>query len=207
MTETPTLPGFLEALAAGTPAPGGGAAAAITAALAAALAGMTARLAVGRNDPGGEGLAQAVTAADELRARLVELADRDSRAFTGVLAALRLPAEGAEHALARRAAWREAAQVPAEVIRCCREVALLARRMVRDGRPSAAGDALMAALLAAAAAAGSQVNLRLNVQSAGRPEDLRVLADQAEILLRDTQRAAAEARLALEERLGTSGKG
>ena len=71
-----------------------------------------------------------------------------------------------------------------------------------DGLPGAQGDALMAALLAAAAAAGSQVNLRLNLNAAGRPEDLRVLADESEILLRETQRAAADARLAVEERLG-----
>jgi hypothetical protein len=60
----------------------------------------------------------------------------------------------------------------------------------------------MAALLAAAAGAGSLINLRLNVQAAGRPDRLRELAEQSQVILRETQRAAADARLVAEERLG-----
>jgi hypothetical protein len=62
----------------------------------------------------------------------------------------------------------------------------------------------MAGLLAAAAAAGSHLNLRFNTRAAGRPEDLRVLTDQSEVLLRETQRAAAETRLLAEEQLNRS---
>src|SRR5438876_9080669 len=46
--EGPTLDGWLEELAAGTPAPGGGSAASLAGALAGALVGMVARLTVGR---------------------------------------------------------------------------------------------------------------------------------------------------------------
>lgn len=203
MTGPQTLTGFLDALAEGTPAPGGGAAAAITAALAAALTAMAGRLALSRGDPAVRPAAEhVVESAEALRARLLELSERDSRAYRALLAALRSGEGGeAERAAGRMVAWREAARVPAEVVRASREVCLLARRMAREGLPSARGDALMATLLAAAAAAGSQVNLRLNLQGAGRPEDLRVLADQSEILLRDTQRAAAEARMIVEEGL------
>jgi hypothetical protein len=63
----------------------------------------------------------------------------------------------------------------------------------------------MAALLAAAAAAGSQLNLRLNVQAAGGPPLLRILADNTGIVLREAQRAAADARLVAEERLTSGG--
>ncbi len=194
---------LLDALAAGTPAPGGGAAAAITGALGAALAGMCGRLALPRAAADARaGVDAAIERADALRAQLADLADRDAAAFRQVLEAKRAT-DGTEEErrLRRVAAWREAVRVPAGVVRACREVALLARRMAREGLPGAQGDALMAALLAAAAAAGSQVNLRLNLEAAGRPEDLRVLADETEILLRETQRAAAEARLAVEERL------
>ncbi len=195
------LDDFTRELAQATPAPGGGAAAAVTGALAAALAAMTGRIALAR---GGEdaGLAQLVESAEALRTRLLALADEDALAYSAVLAA-RKDATGAEQEQEARvrAAWRKAAQVPAEVVRLSREVALLGRRAVRAAPPSAGPDAVMATLLAAAAAAGSQLNLRANVLAAGRPEDLRVLADQSDIALRETQRAAAEARMALEERL------
>ncbi|MBK9068153.1 MAG: cyclodeaminase/cyclohydrolase family protein [Gemmatimonadetes bacterium] len=198
------LADVLGAIADGTPAPGGGAAAAVAGALAAALAGMCGRLALPRAAPEAHpGVESLIERADALRAQLAALAERDAEAYRQVLEAQRAT-DGTEgdRRLRRVAAWREAVRVPAGVIRACREVALLARRMARDGLPGVQGDALMAALLAAAAAAGSQVNLRLNLNAAGRPEDLRVLADESEILLRETQRAAADARLAVEERLG-----
>jgi formiminotetrahydrofolate cyclodeaminase len=100
------------------------------------------------------------------------------------------------------AAWRRAARVPADVVRLSREVAQLACRAAHEGPPSTLGDAAMAALLAAAAGAGSQVNVRLNVQAAGEPEDLRALAEGSETDLREAQRAAGETRLLVEERLG-----
>ncbi len=195
-----TLRSFGVAVAAGTPAPGGGAVAAVTGALAAALAAMVGRLTLTRAgaDPGVEGL---ITTADSLRDRLFELAQADETAFKSVVEATRT-----RDVAAIDQAWRAATRIPAEVIRHCSEIAELARRVAKDGPPAALGDAVMAALLAAAAAAGSQVNLRLNVQAAGRPEDLSVLADTSESILQATQRAAAEARLAVEERLGGSGK-
>jgi len=199
-----SLDEFTAALARATPAPAGGAAAAVTGAIAASLAAMVGRIALARN-PGDVSLEQLVEAAEHLRGRLLELAEEDARAYQAVLDAKRDRTGGEQEQEARiRAAWRKAAQVPAEVVKLAREVASVGRRAARGAPASAAPDAVMATLLAAAAAAGSQLNLRANVQAAGRPEDLRVLADQTEIPLRETQRAAAEARLALEEKFGTS---
>lgn len=209
MQPAATLDGFLAAVADGTPSPGGGAAAAVTAALAAALTTMVGRLALARAEPDRrDGLEQLVQAGDALRLQLVELAARDAAAYAAVLEARRSHEGGEAVRDARLAsAWREATRVPASVIRLTREVALLARRAAREGPAAARGDALMASLLAAAVGAGSHINLRLNLQAAGRPEDLRVLADQSEILLRDTQRAAAEVRMLVEEELSGSRTG
>lgn len=197
MSADRTLVAFSEAVAAGTPAPGGGAVSAVVAALAAALAGMVGRLALARTSQGDPNLEQLTASADRLRCRLLDLAVEDEAAYGGVIAARRT---GDPAALAQ--AWREAAHVPAQVVRHCGDVAQLARRAAREGPPAAVGDAVMAALLAAAAGAGSLINLRLNVQAAGRPERLRELADMSEVILRETQRAAADARLVAEERLG-----
>ena len=194
---------FGKQVAAPTPTPAGGAVAAVSASLAAALVEMVGRIAQARPGADSGSLAQMVEQAEGLRARLLELAEEDSRAFAAVLEAKRSTASGEAERDARiRRAWRHAGQVPADVIRLCREVTQLARRAAHEGPPSTLGDAVMAALLAAAAAAGSHLNLRSNLEAAGRPEDMRVLANDTEILLRDTQRAASDARLMAEERLG-----
>jgi glutamate formiminotransferase/formiminotetrahydrofolate cyclodeaminase len=195
MSAEQTLAAFGDEVAAGTPAPGGGAVAAVCGALAAALVAMVGRLALVRESA--PGLADLVAEADQLRGRLLELAEQDAAAYGEVIRA-RQAGDGA----ALAAAWRTACQVPDGVIRACGEVTRLARRAARDGLPTTVGDAVMAALLAAAAAEGSHINLRLNAQASGRPEALRVLADHSEVILRDTRRAAEEARLVVEERLG-----
>jgi formiminotetrahydrofolate cyclodeaminase len=180
--------------------------AAVTAGLAAALVEMVGRIAQARDKTGSAGLAQLVEQSEHLRARLLALAEEDSKAFAAVLEAKRSTAGGeAERDTRLRRAWRHAGQVPADVTRLAREVAQLARRAAQAGPPGTLGDAVMAALLAAAAAAGSHLNLRFNMEAAGRPEDLRVLANDTELLLRDTQRAASETRLLAEQRL-TGGK-
>jgi formiminotetrahydrofolate cyclodeaminase len=193
---------FAARVASSDPVPAGGSVAAVTASLAASLVEMIGKIAVARDTSESPALAQLVEQAGQLRQRLLVLSEEDEKAFAAVLAARRDTTGGeAERDVRLRRAWRHAAQVPADVVRLSREIAQLARRAAKDGPPSTVGDAVMAALLAAAAAAGSHVNLRLNMEAAGRPEDVRVLANDTEVLLRDTQRAASEVRLAAEQRL------
>lgn len=198
MVDTRSLETFAEAVAAATPTPAGGAVAAVTASFAAALTGMVARLALSKTRGAAPpSLTALADSSDRLRVRLLELAGEDEVAFRGVLEARRTGDEPAT-----LAAWRHAGRVPADVVRLSREVAQLACRAAREGPPSTLGDAAMAALLAAAACAGSQVNLRLNVQAAGQPEDLRVLVDRSETDLQEAQLAAGETRRLVEARLG-----
>jgi len=204
MSDSPTLADFSRQVAEATPAPAGGSVAAATGALAAALVTMIGRISE-RKAAGDStaGFGQMAERGEELRSRLLELSGEDARAYGEVLAALR-SREGTDTSRAGRvqAAWRGAVRVPVDVVRLSRDVAQLARRAAREGPRSLIGDAVMAALLATAVAAGSAINARLNLQAAGRPEQLRVLVDETEVTLREAQRAAADARLALEERLG-----
>jgi formiminotetrahydrofolate cyclodeaminase len=202
-----SLDEFAQQVAAPTPTPAGGSVAAVSAGLAAALVEMIGRIAQARRKEPSDGLTQLVEQADQLRRRLLQLAEEDARAFEAVLEAKRSTAGGeAEREVRIRRAWRHAGQVPADVVRLAREVAQLARRAAQDGPPSTLGDAVMAALLAAAVAAGSHVNLRLNLEAAGRPEDMRVLANDTEVVLREAQKAASEVRLLAEERLNQAGR-
>ncbi|MFN8652773.1 MAG: cyclodeaminase/cyclohydrolase family protein [Gemmatimonadales bacterium] len=193
---------FARQVASTDPVPAGGSVAAVTGSLAAALVEMIGKIAAAKAKSESPALTQLVEQAAHLRERLLVLAEEDAAAFRGVLEAKRDTSGGeAERDMRIRRAWRKAGQVPADVVRLSREIAQLARRAAQDGPPSTMGDAVMAALLAAAVGAGSHLNLRFNLEAAGRPEDMRVLANDSEVLLRDTQRAASEVRLIAEERV------
>ena len=124
---TLSLSELLDAVAAATPAPASGTAAAYAAALGAALAELAAG--VSRDDA-------AVAEARELRARLVHLADEDAEAYTAFLA------ERNDETRAR------IVEVPREISAAAAQVVTLGERLGRAGKPSVAGDAQAAVELA-----------------------------------------------------------
>src|SRR5581483_667496 len=106
---------LLDAVAARTPAPGGGSSAAIATALAAALVQMAANFADGQDD--------AFARAGELRTRALELAEIELHAYEPVLEALRLPRDDPERASRVSAAQTQASRSPLEVSRVAAEIA------------------------------------------------------------------------------------
>jgi formiminotetrahydrofolate cyclodeaminase len=86
---------LLEDVAAATPAPGGGSAAAWTAALAAALVEMSARLTLSRAELAERHprMTELCERAHELRVVALELGERELTSYAPVLEALRLPRE------------------------------------------------------------------------------------------------------------------
>ena len=152
--------GFLDQLAARTPTPGGGGAAAVTGALAAGLVAMAARFSERQLPEAGDLADQA----DELRRRVADLAEADARAYTSVLKALRLPRDEAQRREARRReALEGAAAVPLEITTIGARVAQLAVRVAEAGNPNLRGDAVTAALLAAASARSAASLVDINV--------------------------------------------
>src|SRR4051812_46699650 len=89
-----TLGGFLDRVAAHESAPGGGAAAAVSAALAAGLVGMVARFS-GAEVPDADAIAGE---ADRLRRLALQLAGQDADAYQAVLAVVRLPKQSPDRA-------------------------------------------------------------------------------------------------------------
>ena len=118
---TPPPYGFLEALAAGTPAPGGGSAAAYSGAAGAALVEMVARLTIGKKNYKDveQQMLDILEKAEDIRAELTMAIEKDAEAFSEVLNAYMLPKESAQERVARLNAIKDAtinaALVPLEV--------------------------------------------------------------------------------------------
>ena len=163
-----TLDDFLDGLAARTPTPGGGGAAAVTGAMAAGLVAMAARFSAARL-PGALDLAEQ---ADELRRRAAELAEADAVAYTAVLDARRGGGD-------LREALAGAAVVPLEIAEIGARVAQMAARVASAGNPNLRGDAVTGALLATASARSAACLVDINVGRGGLEPELSRRAAQA----------------------------
>ncbi|HLE15113.1 MAG TPA: glutamate formimidoyltransferase [Anaerolineales bacterium] len=178
---------FLEALAAETPAPGGGSASAYAGAMSAGLVAMVARLTIGRKKYAGVETQMRIVLeeAEGLRAALAEAVSQDAAAYEAVMAAYKLPKDDPAEQQARSAAVQsamlEAARVPLSVVQWCVQVLDLVNQVVVLGNVNAISDAGTAAALAGAALAGAALNVRINVAALEDREAAGQLADELQI--------------------------
>jgi formiminotetrahydrofolate cyclodeaminase len=179
-----TLTEFLAALAAPTPAPGGGAAAAISGATAAALVEMVAGLSLKKSPDGAEAALQQRTAAQmaALRAELLTLADDDANAYNAFIQAMRLPKveehERDARSRAMSAAAERAAEVPFKTLRAISAAAEAARLLTGRSLVSAASDLDVALRFARAAGLSAAENVEANLPFIDDPETRATLANQ-----------------------------
>jgi len=162
---------YLDDAASKKPAPGGGSVSACAGALGAALVGMVCNLTREREkfaDVETE-IVTLVEAAEAARARLEQLLQEDTTAYSGVIAAYKMPKETAEEQAARTAAIQAglivAADVPLEICRVAVEVCRLAKVAAGIGNPQAVTDAGIGAILGEAAVVGAALNVKINLGS------------------------------------------
>jgi methenyltetrahydrofolate cyclohydrolase len=167
-TELP-LARFLDMVASREPAPGGGASAAVAVALAAALTAMAARFSTEHLDDAGT----VADRAEELRSRVMPLAQADAAAYGRVLDAYRIP-RGDEEGRRRRIreALSEAADVPLSIAEVGAEVAGNAAQLVEEGNPNLRGDAVTATVLAVAGVRAAATLVEINVSAGGADDRL-----------------------------------
>jgi len=194
---------WLGQLADRTPAPGGGAVAALCAASSAALLEMVANYTTGGKWADREEAMKAVLAeAAELRARAAQLAQDDAEAFGAVGAAYGLPRSTPEEKAARRAAIEEAtrgaAEPPVQVGRVATRLVALADGMVEPANPNVLSDVGVAAATARAALSGSVTNIVVNAAFLGEADGAR-LRDEAAGLEQAMAQADAVAARVLEK--------
>lgn len=192
-----TLEAYLDALASDAAVPGGGSAAALAGAMAAALTAMVARIA-GRNPKNVASMAALdaiVSRADELRADLIGARSDDETAFKAVMTAQRMPQGTPEATLARRQALDDAlaraAEEPLRATELSLNVLELAEKLAGLPANALSSDVGCAAELAAGALASSAYNVRVNHRYM---RDASIVALQREAL--EEREAAAAALLA-----------
>ena len=193
--ERQTIGTWLTELASGAPAPGGGAAAAMQAAMGAALVGMVCSLTIGK--PRYAAHEPTMTAARdrsaELRREAMELADADAEAFAAVADAYRLPRQTDESRTARAEAVQRAllgaTVVPLRTAEVAAAVIELAGRVVAGANVAVLSDVAVAAASARAALDSATVNVEINLAALTDP----LRRDELSARLAGPQAARAEA--------------
>jgi glutamate formiminotransferase/formiminotetrahydrofolate cyclodeaminase len=174
---------FLDSLAAGTPTPGGGSAAAQAGAMAAGLVAMVARLTSGKKKYAAvqAQMDEIIEAAESLRADLTTAVKTDSEAFEAVMAAYKLPKDDPDRPSAIHMATLHASEVPLEVARMTVRVLKLALIAARIGNVNAITDAGSGAALAQAALTGAGYNVRINAKDLDQNSGQRLLEDLSDL--------------------------
>lgn len=156
---------FIENLAAPTPTPGGGSAAAYAGAMAAGLVSMVARLTIGKKGYSEveATMKKILEESETLRNDLTSGVTEDSEAFDQVMAAYKIPKSDPGRAPAIQEATLLAAQVPLEAAKKSYRVAELALEAAQSGNKNAITDAGSAVNLAIAGINSAAYNVRINL--------------------------------------------
>jgi formiminotetrahydrofolate cyclodeaminase len=186
---------YLERLASSEPTPGGGSAAALTGAMAAALLAMVARITLASPKHGGvHTLAQRIVhEADALRAGFVAARPIDEAAYGAVIAAQSLPrgteTEKRERTERMQAALAGAAEAPLGVAGLASATIRLAEQAAALGNDHLMSDVDCALRLARAALDASAANVKVNHRFLKNAEVTTAQASRLAALL-DTATAA-----------------
>lgn len=198
--------GFVEQVGSRTPAPGGGSAAALIAALGAALGAMVGWLTYGKRrfEDKDTLMRRLIPPLHEAEQRLIPLIDADASSFDAYLAALGLPKHTPEEAAARHQAMQDslkkAIEVPLTVMRTadgCWEPML---EMARHGNPASRSDLEVGARALDTGLWGAWRNVRSNLADVEDETFKRQVAAESEALAARSQQKVAEILKILDER-------
>jgi len=164
-----TVREFLDEVASGNPAPGGGSVSALAGSLGAALGCMVANLTLGK--PGYEAatgeISDALQKLETLRKDLLNIVEEDTQAFNRVSVAYLMSKESGTQKVERSKAIQEAlkgaTQVPLKLTRKCASALDLLKALAAKGNPSAASDAGVGALMIYGGLMGASLNVEINL--------------------------------------------
>ena len=183
-----TLDSFAAELASAAPTPGGGGAAALAGALAAALGNMVGNLTVGKkkyadNEPR---LKELNKRAEELRVQLLEQIDADAENFRPLSQAYGIPKDDPTREETLERCLHAAAEPPMQILRLSAEAAAMAAEYAALGSKLVVSDAGCAAAMAEAAVRSAALNVIINTRlmkdrefAEGMNRELHELMDSA----------------------------
>lgn len=183
---------FCDVLASDAPAPGGGSTAALEGALGAALTAMVCGLTtVGKSREKYAEYQEFVLASQkkalDLKARFVDVMDRDTEAFNVVSAAFGMPKAADEEKAARSAAIQKGLEgctrTPFEMMELAAETLELTAELLGKTNDSAASDLGVSALSMRAAIQGAWLNVLINIGSLKNKELAEDYRKKGEALL------------------------
>lgn len=162
---------YLDDLAANLPAPGGGSAAALTAATGVALISMVANFTIGKEKyKAVEGqIKRILSSSEELREKLTTLVDEDVAAYKKLSQGFNLPKDSPEDKRKRaqtvQQGLKEALATPLEVCKCCHQAIKLCPAIAEKGNLNLISDVGVAAALLTSAFQSALLNVEINLKS------------------------------------------
>lgn len=191
-------------LASKAAVPGGGAGAAVAAAVGSALGEMVANLTRGkrRYEEAQPQIEEYLPKLEELRHRMLELADEDARAFTPLAAAYAMP-RGTDEERARRDevlehALRRASEPPERLMETICEAIDIVDELTRIGSKMALSDAGAGAALLSASLRAACLNIFINARAMHDRDFAEDLVSRTQAMLEDGCAKADEAYLRVE---------
>ena len=159
-----SLRAFAEALAAKEPVPGGGGAAALAGAVAAALCSMVCNYTLGKKAYAEveEDIRTLSEEAGSARIRMLELVDEDAQAFIPLSQAYAIPKDDPGRAEALEAATKGAIEAPLEMAELAAWIVDIAAELEDKGSRMLVSDAVCAGILARASLECAVENVRIN---------------------------------------------
>lgn len=168
---------FTALLASENPVPGGGGAAALTAALGSALGSMVGALTLGKKSYASveKEIREAMTALEQLRLRLLDTVQADAEGFAPLAAAYRLPGDMPDRDAILENATLRACEAPLTMMELCCQALEQMTVMAEKGSRMAVSDAGCGAALLKAGLDAAALNVYINTGNlADRTEAARL---------------------------------
>lgn len=176
---------FAEVLASKAPVPGGGGAAALVGALGVALCSMVGNLTVGRKKYAAyeEDVKAMLAKGEGIRARLLELVDKDAEAFEPLSKAYSIPKDDPTRNETLESVTKFACEAPVKMMSACCEAIELLEEMLEKGSVTLVSDVGCGALCCMAALESASMNIFVNTKTLLDREAAAALDGQADAML------------------------
>lgn len=193
MLENMTIKAFMKDLSSESPAPGGGAAAAVTAALSAALCSMVFNLTIGKKcyDELSENdqmlIKDSLISSEAMMEKYLQLMQKDAEAFLSLIAAFKLPkaTEGEKQNRSKliNEGYENALNIPRELAKNAMNLYACLEVASKLGNKNVVSDAGVAAILIDSAIESAVLNIRVNLPNQKDVEQKQNLVRECEELL------------------------